>query len=347
MTPPRSRGWRLPHGAAASVLLPLAGPSGREPDANLLRRGILKVLRENAADRARGAEIAAAFHDDPGEAGHPWAVSPPFSYQGEVLCRLTAVGIATAEELADVLEPGSALVPEHWKIGPLDRWRVCAVDIDSLAGDPAVVGARRLGVSLLSPAAISGLRRGSYGSVTPRALIEGWRRRWVAHLGFDHPLAEVIAPVDRGQPDPFGDWVRDEVGVCSAELSMAPYDLPFENANPALATSGAVVLEIAGPWSPARAAVNALWRFSLFCGSGRHLNLGFGQTLPFPVSTQRRPERRPVIATPGSSTRRIRLAGAGIGALVGLHPHGLPVGREALWQREAHPADERPRVSSW
>lgn len=326
----------LPRAITVSVLLPLTGPRGRPPpDANLLRRGILQVLRANARSTERGDAIAASFHDDPGEAGHAWTISPPFGHRGETLFRLTAIGLATAQELADVLEPGSRLVPEQWSIGPLDRWRVCAAGIDGLVRDARLVGPRRLGIRLLSATAMSGARRGSYGALSSASLVEGWRRRWAAHLGLEHPLAEVLAPAGRGQHDRFGAWVRDAVVIRDAELVTARCALPLRHAKPAIATSGHLVLEARAADSPAHAALAALWRFSLFCGSGRHLTLGFGQTLPFCIADDPAPARLRMPAQ--APTAREPIASSGIGALVAAHPQRLPLRHETR-HSDAFPA---------
>lgn len=272
----------LPEGAAVSVLLPLNGPSGALPPyPDQLRKGVLRVLREGGSDRLPGCEIASRLHDDPGESGHPWAVSPSFRLGGRPYFRLTAVGIATAQELGELLACGSPMVPDHWSIGPLPSWRTTAASADALARHPADAGPWQLGVGLLSHTAVAGTRRGTYGIPSAAGLVEGWRRRWLAHLGAEHPLADLIAVPVRGAPDPFGIWLRDEVTIASGGLRLERCTLPHDRRRSIPVAAGVLVLQLPSGWTLAHAALRALWRFSLFCGSGRHLTTGFGQTLPF------------------------------------------------------------------
>jgi len=156
----------LPAGAAVSVLLPLAGPPGALPPyPDLLRKGVLRVLRERSADRLAGQAIASRLHDDPGESGHPWAVSPAFA-------------------------------------------------------------------------------------------------------------------------------------------------------------SGVLALQLPPGWTLAHAALRTLWRFSLFCGSGRHLTVGFGQTLPFDVGAL---APRSVAASERALAGPTLAAGAERALLIARHPHPLPL----------------------
>jgi len=272
----------LPDGAAVSVLLPLKGPAGALPPyPDQLRKGVLRVLRERGGDRLPGHEIAARLHEDPGESGHPWAVSPSFRLRGQPYFRLTAIGVVTAQALGELLTGDSPMVPDHWSIGSLSGWRAAAASAAALAGQPAAAGPWRLGVGLVSHTAVTGTRRGTYGIPSAAGLVEGWRRRWLAHLGAEHPIAELIAVPARDAPDPFGNWLRDEVTIASGGLRLERCALAHDRRRHIPVAAGVLMLQLPGGWTLAHAALRALWRFSLFCGSGRHLTVGFGQTLPF------------------------------------------------------------------
>ena len=320
---PARRSYELPAGAAVSVLLPLAGPAGAVPPyPDQLRKGILRVLRERGTDRSVGTAIASRLHDDPGESGHPWAVSPSFWHAGQAYFRLTAVGIATARQLGELLGCGSPMVPDHWSIGPLPGWRTTAASAHELAGDPADVGPSRLGVALLSHTALSGARRGTYAIPSAAGLVEGWRRRWLAHLGAEHPLAGLIALPARGLPDPFAIWLRDEVTIASGGLRLERCALAHDRRQRIPVAAGILVLRLPAGWTLAHAALRALWRFSMFCGSGRHLTNGFGQTLPFVASTL---TPRSIAASTRDLPGPALAGGPARSLLIKLHRHKLPL----------------------
>lgn len=268
---------------AVSLLLPLVGPSGRRPpDANLLRRGVLRMLKENPADALEGARIAARFHADPGPAGHPWAVSPPVHHRGGWWFRLTAVGVASAVEIADALWADARLVPSAWRLGELEHVGVAAIDVEraTSAQDPPAME-EQLAVAFLTPAAFSGRRRGAYDARTSLALlVRGWRERWHAYFAPDHPFDSLIDP--RGEnARRFTDWLEGVI-VDTTRLGHGLGGLPgTTRGSPPIrvpTVEGLLTLTVRGSCAE-RDALRALVRFAEYAGTGRHRNFGLGQTL--------------------------------------------------------------------
>lgn len=253
---------------ALSLLLPLVGPRGADPpNADLLRRGVLRQLERWRAQATRD------FHDDPGSAGHGWTVSDPLEHHLGLWFRVTAAGTSAAFALAHSLGEGGPLVPNHWRIGSAALWGLMTATIDELSIMGSYGPSERVGVVLLSPTTFSPpVGEGHDPLPTVGRLFGGWARRWTAHLDSAHPLSKVIGDGDRMER-----WMGRHLRVVDASLRTERRSRGPVRA--ARGVVGSVEFVLKGDRGPERDAVRALARFACFCGTGRHLSFGFGQTL--------------------------------------------------------------------
>lgn len=280
---------------AVSLLLPLVGPPGRRPpDANLLRRGILRMLKDSPRDAIEGARTATRFHADPGPAGHAWAVSPPVHHRGGWWFRLTAVGVESAVEIAEALWADARLVPSAWRLGELEHVGVAAIDAQQATSpqNPPTPN-EQFAVTFLTQAAFSGRRRGAYDALPElRLLVRGWRERWHAYFAPDHPFDALLDP--RGASTRrFTDWL-EEVIVDTTRLKHGLGGLPgTTRGSPPIrvpTVEGHFTLTVQGSPCAERDALRALVRFAEYAGTGRHRNFGLGQTLASVPGTEDDPD---------------------------------------------------------
>lgn len=268
----------------ASLLLPVAGPSGAPPpSADLLRRGMLRVVREQVPDRRAGAALAELLHRPATPNGRPWTISPPIRRPEGTYFRLTLLGLSTSIEVAAAVREGAMMVPDHFRLGPRDRWGVRIDDLDALTASRGHGALERATITFLTAMTMRDTEgRGHDPTPDPVRLLRSWSTRWLGHLGRTrHPLAEPFEDLERRAH--LQDWVREHATL--EEHSLERHDVAPPTGRGALGGSpiptvrGTMHLCIASPPCAERDAFRALLRFASHAGTGRHLAAGWGQTL--------------------------------------------------------------------
>lgn len=254
----------IPDTVAMSLFLALRPSDAPPPDGNLVRRGLLAIIRE--AD----AELPAVLHEDPGSGGHPWAVSDAVCIEGRWWARVTAIGARTCCALGKALRPGGLPATAGWRVAEKRGWRVRAVPVEALVIPP---GRREtmIVVSLLSPTTFSSSDGGETSEPDGHALVGSWARRWAKHLGA--AMLPTDIPSDRTD---LRAWIEPNSEIVDGRLQMVT--VRTTRGVRATGCVGAVVLRISGDPRDV-AAIAAITRFATFSGTGKRLAHGFGQTV--------------------------------------------------------------------
>lgn len=268
----------------ASLLLPVAGPRGAPPpSADLLRRGMLRVVREQAPDPGAGRALAELLHRPATPNGRPWTISPPIRRPEGTYFRLTLLGLSTSIEVAAAVREGAMMVPDHFRLGPRDRWGVRIDDLDALTASRGHGALERATITFLTAMTMRDTEgRGHDPTPDSVRLLRSWSARWLGHLGRTrHPLADPFEDADRRAD--LEDWVREHATL--EEHSIERRDVVPPTGRGALSGSpiptvrGAMHLCVASPPCAERDALRTLLRFASHAGTGRHLAAGWGQTL--------------------------------------------------------------------
>jgi hypothetical protein len=236
------------------------------------------ALREAAAEREA---LVAELHRDVGAAGKPWTVSAAMEIAGQAWFRVTVLGVELGVRLSELLFAGARLVPGPFRIGPTDRWGVQVATLDDLLSPGSRRDTERIAVTFFSPTTFRSADGRSHDpEPTPERLLGSWRRRWIGHLGRESlvPATAMIAPAP-GADDTLLDWVRGCVTLEHDTLERRDVQPAGGRGAPIPTVRGTMHLAIHSPACPERDAFRALVRLGGYAGTGRHLNVGFGQTL--------------------------------------------------------------------
>lgn len=256
-----------------SLLLPISGPAGAEfPDADLLRRGLLRVVDDRLAD-----ELEA----DPGPAGKPWTTSSAIEFGDRKWLHVTILGAVLATRIGAALREGARLVPDKFRIGDAEEWGLRVQTVDELLAPGARGDVERVVISLRSPTTFRSTDGKSHdASPTLQRLLGNWQRRWIAHLGVES-LPELVVPRAAGPRSRMLAWIEECVTTEHQALRW-DHDQPAgergKRSGPLPTVQGSQQLVIRSPACPERDWFRTLVRFGAYSGSGRHLNVGFGQT---------------------------------------------------------------------
>lgn len=295
----------LGNAQAASLILPLIPPSARPaaqphlPDQ--IRRGLIQAL-----ERAGGPEAAAPFLGDPGHSGPAWTISAPPAGRGQSWFRLTVLGRERVRSVTSALAQEPELL-HGWRVGRAERWSASWLEeLDVLAEDVGAGGGpERIAVHFLSPTRRAETEpRAGTPLPDPVGLLLGWRQRWLGHL--DAPAIEWPGASS------FRTWLGEHLEIVGVELHTARQrsvrsKLPAPGGSPDAATRrgryvkpvgfvGRLDLKLVGPDGPERAFARSLARLAFFCGTGKHLAQGFGQTLALIGPTRGVPNDEGVVA---------------------------------------------------
>lgn len=254
----------VPETVALSIVLPLEPSDAPPPDANLLRRGLLALMRERATD------VPVALHEDPGPVGRPWTVSDAIRVRGRWRFRVSAVGRTACLDLARSLRPGRLAAARGWRLGPAAGWAARASTREDLCR-PIELGVAPIVVSLLSPTTFSTPDgRGQEPRPNAQRMFGSWWRRWRDHLGPQTLPDGLNLP-----PRAVQRWVSGHVEVldCRVHVVRRRTTRGIEAAGGV----GTVLVRASGDPADVTAAC-ALARFGSFAGTGRRLAHGFGQS---------------------------------------------------------------------
>lgn len=249
-----------------SLVIPIQPSDAPLPDGNLLRRGLLALLREVDEREVH------ALHSDPGPGGRPWTISDPFMWQDRWRFRLTTVGRRTCQLAAAALRPGRLAGARGWAISSRSEWRVRALRADQILSRHERTEAA-LVITQLSPCEFSARDGAPTPWPTASTHLATWWRRWHALLGPDT------------LPPALSTWAQTDA-VLKRGVEIASWDLTARRLSTSrglrpLASSGSLTLRIRGGIAEVDGML-ALARFGAYCGVGRKLAHGLGQVLVGP-----------------------------------------------------------------
>lgn len=230
-------------------------------------------------DDERGQGAVCLFHQK-SAGGLPWTVSAAFGPPGAHRFRLTVLGVGLrtmAIALRDRVRKGGGLL-HGWRIGDPSGWLVRGTGgVERMAAAPAGGDDGRMLVFFLSPAVTRYDRSGREPVGDVLTMVASWRRRWLNHADPSHPLTAVIQERSADGRSALLQWCSERIELLDAGMRQRTWRAA--GGWPCTGGVGWIDLRTHGGTGPERAALRALARFSLFCGTGGHLSFGFGQTL--------------------------------------------------------------------